>query len=65
MRTIIEIVGVEKRVSNGGDPYHRTHAILDDGTEATGYGSDFKVDDKVEVFFHKDTVKMRKPLKVA
>lgn len=47
MRTIIRIVGVEKHKG-----YSLTHVVTDDGTEATGYGTDFKVGDKVELFFH-------------
>lgn len=61
MRRIIEIQHVEKKVSKKGNKYAITHALLDDGTEAQGYGLDFKVDDEVEVFFHYERVKMRKP----
>lgn len=41
--------------------YWRTYALLDDGTEATGYGKDFNLNDKVEVFYHWGVIKMRKP----
>lgn len=61
MRKIIEITFVEKRTSKDKKPYSRTHALLDDGTGATGYGEDFKINDEVEVFFHRETVKMQKP----
>lgn len=61
MRTIIKIEWVEPRkTAVGRKPYWRTHALLDDGTEAIGYGKDFDLGDKVEVFFHWNTVKMRK-----
>jgi len=61
MREIISIDHIEKKVSKKGVKYAITHALLDDGTEAAGYGLDFKVGDKVEVFFHWGIIKMRKP----
>lgn len=62
MRKIIQIVGKEPRVSKAGKDYVRTHAVLDDGTECVGWGADFAVGDLVEVFYHKETCKMRKPV---
>lgn len=63
MRKIKEIVFVEGRLSKDNVRYYRTHALLDDGTEATGFGREFKVNDEVEVFYHHETVKMQKPKK--
>ena len=61
MRKIIEIVGVEERINKQTKkPYFITLAVVDDGTEVSGYGKDFKVDDLVEVFFHKHVIKMQK-----
>ncbi len=60
MRKIIEIEGVEEKVSKEGTTYWRTYAVLDDGTEAVGWGKDFDLDDQVEVFYHRDTIKMQK-----
>lgn len=66
MRTIIEIVHVERKKlakeASKTQDYWKTHAILDDGTEAQGYGKDYKVGDQVEVFHDKkwDQVKMQK-----
>lgn len=60
MRRIIRIEGVEKKRSKLGKTYWRTFAVLDDGTEATGWGKDFDLQDSVEVFFHFNTVKMKK-----
>lgn len=62
MRTILKILYIEKRADKNDKPYARTTALLDDGTEATGFGNRFKVGDKVEVFYHYGTVKMRLPL---
>lgn len=62
MRSIIKIEGVEERKSRLGKRYYRTYAILDDGTEAVGYGSDFDLGDKVQVFYHYGVVKFRKPI---
>lgn len=61
MKTIIKIIGKEGLISKKGKAYYRTHALLEDGTEAVGYGPDFEINDKVEVFYHYETVKMRKP----
>lgn len=60
MRTIIEIEGVEEKVDTKGNTYWLTYAILDDGEEVIGYGKDFDLGDKVEVFFHFGKIKMRK-----
>lgn len=61
MRTITEIESVEKRTTQKTKKsYWKTYAILDDGTEASGYGKDFDLGDKVEVFYHYEQVKMRK-----
>lgn len=49
MRTIISIEYVDVR-KKGDREYTLTYAILDDGTEARGFG-EFKVGDKVECFF--------------
>lgn len=61
MRTIIKIIHLESRTTRtGGEGYWRTHALLDDGTEAVGFGKDFNKGDEVEVFYHYGQVKMRK-----
>lgn len=61
MRTIIKIIGVESRHTiKGNEGYWRTHALLDDGTEAVGFGKDFNKGDEVEVFYHFGQIKMRK-----
>ena len=61
MRTIISIEHVEKKENTQtGEPYYRTHALLDDGTEAIGFGKDFDIQEKVEVFFHYGQIKMKK-----
>ena len=59
MRRIIEILGVEEWVKDN-KRHSRTYAILEDGTEATGYGSDFNINDEVMVYYHHETVKMEK-----
>ena len=60
MREIIEIEGVEEKVSKEGTTYWRTYAVVDDGTECIGFGKDFDLGDKVEVFLHKGFIKMKK-----
>jgi beta-galactosidase beta subunit len=62
MRTIIKIEGVELKHTESHKQYWRTHVMLDDGTEAIGYGKDFDLGDKVEVFHDEkwDIVKIRK-----
>lgn len=61
MRRIIEIEGVERKINKvTRKPYWITHAIVDDGTPCQGYGKDFDLDDKVEVFYHWGKIKMRK-----
>lgn len=57
---IIFVEYVASHVSKRGQPYKITHAVLDDGTEAEGFGNDFKVGDKVEVFFDWGKIKMSK-----
>lgn len=61
MREIIRIEGTEERKDKNGKRYYRTYAILDDGSEVTGFGSDFDLGDKVQSFFHRGVCKMRKP----
>lgn len=61
MRTIIRIDHVEKKENTQtGEPYYKTYATLDDGTEAEGFGKDFDIQEKVEVFFHYGQIKMKK-----
>lgn len=63
MRRIIRIIGKESW--RKGDKIHnRTYAVLDDGSEVVGYGIDFDVGEKVEVFHDTkwDVVKMRKSI---
>ena len=59
MRTIITILGIEKHPK-----YSITHAVVDDGTACKGFGKDFKVGDKVMVFFDEKwgQIKMAKPI---
>lgn len=59
MRTILEILWIDRRKSKAGDSYFKTMALLDDGTEAEGYGREFKVSDPVEVFYHWGQIKMK------
>lgn len=61
MRSIVKIEYVEELKDKNGKTYYRTYAVLDDGSEAIGYGSDFDLGDRVQYFFHKQTPKMRKP----
>lgn len=61
MRTIIKIEHVEQFEAKDGKKHWRTYALLDDGTEAVGYGKDYDLDNLVEVFFHYGQVKMRRP----
>ena len=62
MRKIIKIENVEMLKDDHNEPYWRTHAVVDDGTECVGFGKDFDLGDKVEVFHDSkwDKVKMRK-----
>lgn len=46
MRKIIRIVGHEERLKNN-ERYTITHALLEDGEEVTGWGSEFEVGDEV------------------
>ncbi len=63
MRSIIRIEHIEERKTRQGKIFYRTHALLDDGTTAYGYGKDFDLEDRVEVFHDPkwDVIKMRKP----
>lgn len=60
MLTIIRIEHVEEKVDRRGKPYWKTHAVLSDGTEATGWGKDFDLADKVVIFYSHEHIKMRK-----
>lgn len=62
MRTILEIMWVEKKKSKAGKTYFKTTALLDNGEEASGFGNEFKVGDPVECFHDAkwDVIKMRK-----
>lgn len=53
---IIKVVYVEKHPD-----YTRTHVILEDGMEATGWG-ELEIGDEVAVFYHRkyDAIKVRK-----
>lgn len=64
MRTVIEILGTECKVSQSQRAYSVTHVITDDGTEATFFGTDIAVGDLVEVFLHEKygKIKVRKPV---
>lgn len=60
MPRIHRIIHIEKKLKDD-KPYYKTHVILDDGEEATGYGKDYKVGDKVQRFYDAtwDTIKIR------
>lgn len=60
VRKILEILWIDRKESKAGKTYWKTTALLDDGTEATGFGKEFKMEDPVEVFFHYGQIKMRK-----
>lgn len=61
MRKIIDIMFIDERINKTTNkPYFITTAQLDDGSEAEGYGKEFRIDDKVECFFHYGKIKMRK-----
>lgn len=62
MRRVIEIQHIEPRTDKAGEPYWRTHLLLDDGTEAIMWGKDVAVGDLCEVAFHKGMVKAIKPV---
>lgn len=62
MRTILYINGLEPFKSSDGKKHIRTHATVDDGTECSGYGTDFIVGDLVEVFLNGGFINMRKPV---
>lgn len=65
MAKITDITKIETKKDRLGRPYKRTHAIMDDGTEAVGYSDDFKIGDKVEVFFDQqwNIIKFQKTLR--
>ncbi len=62
MRTIIKIEHIEERKDKKGKVYWRTHAVVDDGTAAIGYGKDFDLGMRVQVFHDPkyDQIKMIK-----
>lgn len=62
MRKIIKIDFVQELRDKQNKRYFRTYAVLDDGTEAVGFGKDFDLGDKVQVFLHYGVIKMRKPI---
>ena len=51
MRTIKEILHVQKHISRSGSEYFTTLARLDDNEIYEAYGSGFAVGDKVEAFY--------------
>lgn len=51
MAKINHIVSIEKRTDKNGKTYWRTLAVLDDGTEVSGYGHGFEDGQEVQVFF--------------
>lgn len=63
MRTIIDIEYIDKKISKKGKSYFLTTALLDDGTEATGWGEGFNRGDSVEVWFDEryNRINMQKP----
>lgn len=65
MREIQQILYVEEKVNKRTHkPYHKTTALLDDGTEAKGFGNDYRVGDMVMTFYEDkwDEIKMIRPL---
>ena len=50
MIAIDKIIRVESALSKDSVPYYRTYAICG-GDEVVGFGNDYKVGEKVEVFF--------------
>jgi hypothetical protein len=54
MRRILEITTIESWKDKYEKVHYRTHAILDNGEEAAGYGSKFKNGDLVEAWFDED-----------
>jgi hypothetical protein len=60
MRRVIEIIGTEKRVSKQNEAYLVTYVLVDDGTEASVYGSDVAIGDELEIFYHFGKIKGRK-----
>lgn len=65
MRTVLSIQHIEFFKGKDGRKYSRTYALLDDGTECIGFGKQFEVGNRVEVFLHRGIIKMRlKPVKL-
>lgn len=63
MRKVLEIQGMEHRkVIKTGKRYTITHLLLDDGTEATFYGTNIDIGDNVMVAYHRGNIKAIKPL---
>ncbi len=62
MKRIVRIDHTERRLDKHRRVYFRTHAILDTGEEAVGYGNNFQVGDLVEYWFDKqwNVCKMQK-----
>lgn len=61
MRKIISIQHLESWRDKLNKRHWRTHVLLDDGTEAQGYGKEFDIGDSVQVFYHKGVIKVQKP----
>ena len=63
MRTIIDIEYIDEKIDKNGKAYFLTTALLDDGTEAVGWGEGFARGDKVEVWFEEryNRINMRRP----
>lgn len=64
MKRIHEITHIEEKVDKNGEPYFKTYAVMEDGTEAEAFSKnrdEFKVNDPCEVFLHfqYDTIKFR------
>ena len=61
MKRIIKIEGVTEHTKDN-KRYSITHAILEDGTEASGYGTEFEIGDSVEYWWEEryNKVKMVK-----
>lgn len=62
MRHIIKIEHTQDFLDKDLKKFYRTYAIADDGSEVTGFSREsahFDLNDKIEVFLHRNTVKMR------
>jgi hypothetical protein len=54
MKKVIKIENVVRMIDKNDDPFYRTYALLEDGTEAVGFSRnrhEFDIKDSVEVFF--------------